>query len=133
MAVFLSPEWLAQLDAATQQSDALASATSDVTLTIEQVVRGTPDGEVRYHVAIERGDVRVRRGAADAPDLTFAADYDVARALARGDANAQDMLVGRQFTLTGKVKRLVAYGSAIDALDDVFATVRSETTYPDTD
>jgi alkyl sulfatase BDS1-like metallo-beta-lactamase superfamily hydrolase len=130
MAAFLSPAWLAELDAAGRAAQALAPALADATLTIEQVVRGAPTGDVRYHIAIDRGAVRVHPGAADAPDLTFTTDYDAACALARGEANSQDLLVRGRFKVTGRIERLVAYAAALDVLDDAFADVRATTTYP---
>ena len=131
MAVFLSADWIAELDDAAQSSKTLAAQTSDVVLTIEQVVRGAPVGDVRYHIVIERGAVRVRPGAVATPDLTFITEYGSARALASGRANVQEELVRGRFKVTGRIDRVAAHESALDALDDVFAAVRATTTYPD--
>jgi hypothetical protein len=130
MAVFLSADWIAALDDAARSSKTLAAQTSDVTLTIEQVVRAAPGGDVRYHIVIDRGAVRVQSGAAATPDLTFITEYGSACALASGRANVQEELVRGRFKVTGRIDRVAAHESALDALDDVFATVRASTSYP---
>ncbi len=105
--------------------------TADMRLTIDQVVRDAPSGEVRYHIAIDHGVVRVQEGASAAPDVTLFTGYDIASAIARGTANAQDALVRGQFKVTGRLDRLLAHAPALGALEDVFAAVRATTTYLD--
>jgi len=86
---YLSPEWLDAAGAALAADDALAAALAGVTLTVEQAVDGTPDGTVRWHVAIEDGKVALTPGPAARPDVRFTTTYPVAAAVARGDASAQ--------------------------------------------
>jgi len=131
MAVFLSPEWVAELDTAARATDAATTRSDDLTLTVQQVVQGAPNGEVRYYVTIARGGVRVRPGSADSPDLTLFADYDVARAINAGTANAQDALAVGRLKIKGRLEQLLGHEDAFAVLDDVFASVRSGTTYED--
>jgi alkyl sulfatase BDS1-like metallo-beta-lactamase superfamily hydrolase len=131
VAIFLSDEWVAALDEAAQASKHLAEQTSDVSLSIQQVVRAGAEREVRYHVIVERGVVRVRPGRAASPDLTFTTDYESARAVACGNANVQQLLVRGRFKVAGRIDRVAAYEPVLDALDDVFTTVRATTSYPD--
>lgn len=131
MAVFLSPEWVAELDAAARASDAAAIRTEDLTLTVQQVVQGAPQGEVRYYVTIDRDGVRVRPGSTDSPDLTLFADYDVARAMNAGTANAQAALSAGRLRIKGRLDLLLGHEGAFAALDDIFTSVRNATTYED--
>lgn len=126
---FLSPEWIAALDTAAGASAAVRTGTADLTATVEQVVPDAPGGAVRYHVRIDRGDVRVRPGAADAPDITFVADYEAARALNEGSSSAQHALATGRLQITGGLARLAGQEAALRALGDVFAAVRAATTY----
>ncbi|MBA2326488.1 MAG: SCP2 sterol-binding domain-containing protein [Actinobacteria bacterium] len=131
MAVFLSPEWVAELDAAARATDAATTRADDLTLTVQQVVQGAPNGEVRYYVTIDRDGVRVRPGSADAPDLTLFAKYDVARAINAGTADAQDALAVGRLKIKGRLEQLLEHQDAFAALDDLFASVRNGTTYED--
>src|SRR5918996_4748967 len=129
MPEFLSPEWIDALDAAAQATT-LPESAAGVTLTVEQVVRDSPTGEVRYHLSLEGGRARVRPGQADAPDLRILAGYDLAARLQRGEISAQQALAEGTLKVQGRLQRLVQAGDALRALEDLVAPVRAATTYP---
>jgi putative sterol carrier protein len=126
MSGFLTPEWIAALDAAARE----AAVPAGVRLTIQQIVTGD-DGEddVRYHLVIEDGRLRVHAGDAPAADVTLVQTRDVAAALSRGELNAQQALEAGRLKLRGDIGHLAREGRALTALTDVFAAVRSVTTY----
>jgi putative sterol carrier protein len=126
---FLSTEWVDALDAAARDAP-FCDVPADQSLTVEQVVRDAPDGEVRYHLCLEGGHIRVRRGPAEAPDLRLFTDYDVAVRLQRGELNAQDALTAGGLKLQGRFERVLHTSDLLHALEDVFAPVRAITTYP---
>lgn len=125
---FLSAEWIDALDAAARTA-VLPEDAAGVSLTVEQVVRDAPDGEARYHLRLEGGRARVRRGGVEAPDLRLSADYDVAMQLQQGEINAQHALAAGRLKVQGRLERLVAASDVLQALEDVFAPVRAATTY----
>jgi hypothetical protein len=127
---FLSAEWIDALDTAAQAAT-LPESAADASLTVEQVVRDAPAGEVRYHLRLEGRRARVRRGAAEAPDLRLFADYDIAARLQRGEISAQQALAAGSLKVQGRLQRLVQAGDALQALEDLFAPVRADTTYPE--
>jgi hypothetical protein len=129
MPEFLSREWIDALDDAARGATLPADA-ADLSLTVEQVVRDAPDGEVHYHLRLEDGHARVRNGPARAPDLRLFTDYDIAVRLQRGEINAQDALTAGRLKLQGRFERLLHASDVLHALDDVFAPVRATTTYP---
>ncbi|HEX6312453.1 MAG TPA: SCP2 sterol-binding domain-containing protein [Acidimicrobiia bacterium] len=131
MVEFLSAKWIAALDAAARASTTLRSETDEIVATVEQVIVDAPAGAVRYHVRIDHGDVRVHAGPADAPDVTFIADYEVARAINEGSTTAQEALAAGRLKVTGGLARLVGHEAALTAVGDVFAGVRAATTYAD--
>lgn len=130
MLEFLSAEWIDALDDAAQAAT-LPESAADASLTVEQVVRNAPAGEVRYHLRLEDRGARIRRGPAEAPDLRLFADYDVAARLQRGEISAQQALAGGSLKVQGRLQRLVQAGEALQALEDLFAPVRAVTTYPE--
>jgi putative sterol carrier protein len=126
MVRFLSPEWIAALDAAARE----AAVPPAVSLTIQQIV--TDDGgggEVRYHLVFDDGRCRVVPGDAEAPDVTLVQTRDVAAALSRGELNAQQALEAGRLKLRGDLGHLAKQGKALGAMEDVFAAVRAETAY----
>lgn len=128
MPEFLSAAWIDALDAAARTT-ALPDEAADASITVEQVVRDAPDGEVRYHLRIESGHARVHRGPADAPDLRLYSDYDTAVGLQRGEINAQGALTDGRLRVQGRLEALRRASEALRALHDVFTAVRAATTF----
>ncbi|HEV7685350.1 MAG TPA: SCP2 sterol-binding domain-containing protein [Acidimicrobiia bacterium] len=126
MVRFLSPEWIAALDAAAGE----AAVPAGVRLTIQLIV--TDDGggdDVRYHLVVDGGRLRINPGEAERADLTLVQTREVAAALSRGELNAQQALEAGRLKLRGDIGHLAREGKALTALADVFAAVRVATTY----
>ena len=126
---FLSPEWIDEVGRTARSSPVLADATTGVALTVQQVVTDTPDGEVRYHVAVERGRVDVRPGQASDPDVTFTQDWQTAVAMSTGELSAQQAFMEGRLRVGGDVQALAREQGAFADLDAAFAEVRERTTY----
>jgi putative sterol carrier protein len=124
---FLTPEWIAALDAAARE----AAVPAGVRLTVQQIVTGDDAGgdDVRYHLVLDEGRLRVHPGEAPAADVTLVQTRDVAAALSRGELNAQQALEAGRLKLRGDIGRLAREGRALTAVEDVFAAVRAATTY----
>lgn len=128
MAEFLSPAWLTELDDAARSSEHVAFP-GDEPLALEHEVRGSPHGDVRYHVSVDTSGTRFRQGPAAAPTLTVVTDYATAVALQRGEINAQRAIVMGAAKVRGDLAALVRHAEALSAIGDVFANVRAATTY----
>jgi hypothetical protein len=122
---FLSPEWIAALDAAARE----APVPAGVRLTIQQIVTDDGRDEVRYHLVLADGGLRVHPGEAAAADVILVQTRAVAAALSRGELNAQQALEAGRLKLRGDIGHLAREGRALTALEDVFAAVRAGTTY----
>jgi putative sterol carrier protein len=124
---FLTPEWIAALDAAARE----AAVPAGVRLTVQQIVTGDDAGgdDVRYHLVLDEGRLRVHPGEAPAADVTLVQTRDVAAALSRGELNAQQALEAGRLKLRGDISRLARRGKALTAVEDVFAAVRAATQY----
>ena len=92
-----------------------------VTLVVERRVEGSPLGDVTYVTRIDGGRVRYLTGAAPDADLVLLSDYPTARALARGELNAQQAFAAGRLKLRGSLDTLVAHARTL-GLDDVRAT-----------
>ena len=130
MPEFLSPEWVEALDVAARATTLPADAGA-VSIEIEQVVHDASGDEVRYHLRLEDGRVRVHAGPAASPHLRLIADYDVAARIQRGEINAQQALAAGRLKVQGRFAHLVRADEQLRSLEDVFAAVRASTTYRD--
>ena len=126
---YLSPEWLDAARDAVAADDTLAAALAGVTLTVEQTVDGTPDGTVRWHVAVDDGKVALTPGPAVRPDIRFTTTWDTAVAIARGERAAQRAFVEGGLRVGGDLTVLITHQRAVAAVDDTLAALRADTTY----
>jgi putative sterol carrier protein len=121
-----SEEWVAALDAAARRHEGLREASRGRHATVAQeVVDGSRRN--RWHLVLDDGDVAVRSGWPEEPDVTFTQDAAVADRIARGEVAARTAFVLGQVRLGGDPAVLVDLAPALAGLDDVFATVRSAT------
>ena len=121
---FLTPEWIAALDEAARA----AAMPPEVRVTIQQIVT-IDGGDVRYHLVVDGGRLRVHPGDAPGADVTLVQTRAVAAALSRGELNAQQALEAGRLKLRGDVGRLARVGRTLTAVEDVFAAVRAATAY----
>ena len=123
---FLSDEWLAALDAAARDrpsgdDDPLAS----VSMTIDHVIADGP----HWRLAIEAGALSVVVDPDGEPDVRLTSDSGTAAAIASGNRAALDAFISGDLRLGGDVRRLIDERAALEAMGDVFASVRADTDF----
>ena len=126
---FLSGEWMEEAATAARSNQGLAAATAGTRLTVQQVVTGGPDGDVRYVVSIDDGAVSLRPGDDASPDVTFTLDWTTAVRMATGALGAHEAFTTGRLQLRGDVGALLRHGPALAGVDSVFAALRERTTY----
>lgn len=127
MARFLSPEWFDALGALDGDDAGAGGAPRWV---IEQVVTGTPRGDVHYQVTVtETGATRIRAGAAAAPTVTFTSAYPTAAAIARGELSTHTALLEGQVRVSGDLSAMAEALGHVVGTDLVPVAVRASTTY----
>lgn len=107
---FGTQEWL---DAVAAQ--VAADEIADVTFTLQQVVRDTPDGDISYVVRFADGGAVASLGPADDAEVTITQDHATALELARGDLIAQAAFMQGKLKVTGDMGALLRNQNAIAA------------------
>jgi hypothetical protein len=127
---YLSPEWFDAAGDALAADGALTDALTGISLTIEQVVGGSPAGTAgSWHLAIDHGRVTLVAGPASTPDLRFTTSYETATQIASGALAAQRAFVEGRLRVGGDLALLITHQRAVAAVDDALASVRARTTY----
>ncbi len=122
MAGFLPDQWFDELDAAARGTH----VAGDLRLVIQQVVPDGPDGAaIVYSVSVADGAITVRRGRADAPDVTFTQDRATAEAIHRGELSAQTAFIEGRLRLDGDLRAVIEQAGSIADIDDVLAALRA--------
>lgn len=128
MARFLSPDWLAEMAAAAGENQALREASSGLDLSVRQVVRGGPDGDVAYTVRLGGGTVTVVPDG-DAGDLEVSSDYGTAAAISQGRLSPAAAFASGRLKLGGRVGALAGHSAILAGVGDVFGSLRATTEY----
>jgi SCP-2 sterol transfer family len=130
MARFLSPEWFDQVRYATPPNEPPGDDSPLVPLVVEQVVTGTPDGEVRYVIVADRQSPRIETGPPEAePDVTITVDWPTACAVAQGALSTQQALMEGRLRVRGNLTRLGGRVAELNGLDPIPPDVRRTTTF----
>ena len=129
MLAYLSRDWLAALQDAADGDPGLRDAISNVSLSVEQHVTSGPQGDVTFHVVLDRGTVRVGHGSLDDPDVSITQPYRLAAQIAQGRASAQAAAMVGEVAVTGRIDRLAEHAGSLERLDDVFGAVRARTEF----
>ena len=123
MPAFLSPDWFDQaLDR--------PAPPDERTLVIQQIVVGSPYGDVAYLVVVGAGGAWIERpGPGVTPDLTLTVDYQTAAAIAQGDLSTQRALMQGRLRVKGSTKALSGRLAELAGLDPMPPELRKNTTY----
>ena len=123
---FLSEEWLAAMDdAARRRAVGDDDPLRGVHLVVEQVVIGG----LRWRFVVDDGRCSVATGGDGEPDVRLTSDRATAEAIATGRRAALEAFIAGDLVLGGDVRRLLEHRSALEALGDLFASVKSATTF----
>ena len=129
MSRYLSPEWFGEINAAASQSEEIGKATAGAHLTLQQVVTGGPEEEVRYWVRVADGSVEAGLGDAQAPDATIIQAWDTAVALVSGELDVQTALMSGRVRISGNMAPLMEHQGALEGVNAALAQVRESTDY----
>ncbi len=116
---FLSEEWIRELNDGLNASEAFRSSAGSASAKLQQVVTGTPDGELRYWIRIEGGGVEMGPGDIDGPDATITQDYGTAMALAKSELNPVSAFMSGKLKIGGNMMLLMQLQGAFSQLPNV--------------
>lgn len=125
---YLSDEWISAVAQEIATDKALKIAAAAPSVSVTQLVTGTPFGDVTYHLVYRDGAVSFKKGAAPS-DVVFTQTYATAVGVATGNINAADAFINGHVQFQGDHQRLIDAQPFFAALDAVFARVRLRTAF----
>ena len=151
MARFLTPEWVAALNAALDgvvvdgPGPEAGLAAVDGRFTVAQEVRDAPEGDVRLYLRVDAGSLRfvlsglgdevpvgteaANETAEEHADVTVALSYEDAAAMSKGEMAPAEALNAGKIRVRGDLSVLVASQSMLEAARAFTAPVIASTTY----
>ena len=126
---YLSNEWItAVADCINANSEIIAVAREN-SISVTQIVTGTPRGDVTYHLESRDGKISFATGPARVSDIAFTQDWATAVGVATGKINAQEAFISGKIRFKGDHERVIATQPLFLALDAVFSAVNANTNF----
>lgn len=125
---YLTPEWVAAMDAAAKAHPALREATRGAHLVVQHVI-GRPRDGVAFHVVVDDGEVSFRWGRAEAPTITFTEDRSTATSVATGAQSAQAAFLAGRMCVEGDLAAAVRHAPALGAAGGLLSSGRADTDF----
>ncbi len=127
---YLSHEWIAAADAALGSAwETVTDRGSEDTIVLWEV-NGAPQGKVSFALRFGPDGAGFTEGPPpDPPDATMSLDYATAVSIAQAALSPQVAFMQGALKLGGDVMVLVSRASALEAIGDAFATLRSQTEF----
>ena len=124
---YLSDVWLDE--AASAFSAASDPLPRDADFTIQQLVDGTPNGDVAYALVLSGRSVTLTKGVAADATVSFRQDWATATGVAKGEISAQAAFMNGQIQLGGDTSTLVNNHDLLVEVDDLLKDLRAKTTF----
>ena len=126
---YLSNEWINAVAEGIKLNNEIAVVGRDNTISVTQIITGTPHGDVTYHLESREGKITFASGPATASDIAFTQDWATAVGVATGKINAQEAFISGKIRFKGDHERVIATQPLFLALDQVFSAVNANTNF----
>ncbi|MFM9121865.1 MAG: SCP2 sterol-binding domain-containing protein [Actinomycetota bacterium] len=126
---YLSNEWITRVAEGITANEKLTTLAKPNTVSVTQLLTGTPRGEVTYHLESRDGKISFASGPAKVSDIAFTQDWGTAVGVATGKINAQEAFISGKIRFKGDHERVIATQPLFLALDEVFSAVNADTNF----
>jgi len=123
--VYLSNEWVEELNNAAQSHKGLKKATTDIELVVEY--RVINEETFIWQINIDKGVIEIHVGHNDEPDIWFETNKSVAVSLFEGRTNPLNAVIEGTMQIGGDPRKLIEASGMFEQLEDIFETIRSVT------
>ena len=126
---YLSNEWINAVAEGIKLNHEIAVVARDNTISVTQIITGTPHGDISYHLESRDGKITFASGPATVSDIAFTQDWATAVGVATGKINAQEAFISGKIRFKGDHERVIATQPLFLALDQVFSAVNANTNF----
>lgn len=120
---FLTQEWVRAAQDLADSDSEFAGRLAGAELTVSELVRSGPNGDIEWHFAISEGRVNFGLGATENPDLSISQGYATAASIAQGALDAQQAFMTGQILIRGDMDKAATfqhqYLAVVGLLNDV--------------
>src|SRR5580692_9924811 len=111
---YLSQEWVDQYNAALAGDDAVRAALKGKSATLQMVISGSPQGDVRYWLRIADGDV------------TISQSYETSVQVNKGELDGQKAFMQGKVKIAGKMLKMMQLRGPLEKVQTALNTIDTE-------
>ena len=105
---YWSEEWVKEVNNRIQSDESVQNAVKGQSITVGNVISGTPDGDVKGYFRIKDGTPEVGLGEPpETPEATLKLDYDTAVAVAKGELQGQAAFMQGKLKIDGNMMKVM--------------------------
>ena len=122
---YLSQQWADEFNAKLAE-DSIRAAFKGKNATIQNVITGTPQGEVRYWLRITDGAPSVGLGDLENAEVTISQSYDTATQINKGETDGQRAFMQGKVKINGKMMKMMQLRGPMEHLQKAMTTIETE-------
>ena len=123
---YLSQEWIEAYNAALAGDDAVHAALKGKNATLQMVISGAPQGEVRYWLRLADGDASTGMGDADDADVTISQSYETSAQVNKGELDGQKAFMQGKVKISGKMLKMMQLRGPLEKVQAALNTIDTE-------
>ena len=123
---YLSQEWIDAYNAALAGDDAVHAALKGKSATLQMVISGAPQGEIRYWLRIADGDASTGLGDAADAAVTSSPSYETSAQVNSGELDGQKAFMQGKVKISGKMLKMMQLRSPLEKVQAALNTIDTE-------
>jgi len=123
---YLSQDWIDAYNAALAGDDAVHAALAGKNATLQMVISGAPQGDVRYWLRIADGSAEAGLGDAADAEVTISQSYETSAQVNQGMLDGQKAFMQGKVKITGKMLKMMQLRGPLEKVQKVLGTIDTE-------
>jgi len=123
---YLSQDWIDAYNAALAGDDAVHAAMAGKNATLQMVISGAPQGDVRYWLRIADGSAEAGLGDAADAEVTISQSYETSAQVNQGTLDGQKAFMQGKVKITGKMLKMMQLRGPLEKVQKVLGTIDTE-------
>jgi putative sterol carrier protein len=123
---YLSQDWIDEYNSALAGDDAVRAALKGKNATLQMVISGAPQGDVRYWLRIADGSASTGLGDAADSDVTISQSYETSAQINRGELDGQKAFMQGKVKIGGKMLKMMQLRGPLEKVQTVLGTIDTE-------
>lgn len=122
---YLSQQWADEFNTMLAE-DSIRAAFKGKNATIQNVITGTPQGEVRYWLRIVDGTPSVGLGDLENAEVTISQSYDTATQINKGETDGQRAFMQGKVKINGKMMKMMQLRGPMEHVQKAMTAIETE-------